>query len=381
MTTIAMRGSGPTSAASVTGTALSPAAEPLVGPLLLVEGSRGRRAALQHALARRGFHVTSAADTTWAASAMADVDFGYAVIGLPLRGVGGLAFVRRLRERCPAMRIVVVTDADSFASVILALGAGADDYLPQAAGEDTLVDALAGPSTRAAARARDAAGAEPHLLGTRRAYLRAVRPQRHLYGEAARDAPAHPPAPARQAGAAAAGRALTRWRTKTSGAPRATFWAAPAPGRRLRPPSSCSRRGCTGRCGNRLCRRGDLVNTGADANEDGGRHGGLLADGAVVGCRDEAGCAGGHTDGAWLGRRAVPPALVTASATAASVHDHAMALRRHVSGAKAFQHELLQEMPALAAVRAREVGRPVTAPGPGPANAPGGRRPASGGRG
>ena len=142
MTTIAMRGSGPTSAASVTGTALSPAAEPLVGPLLLVEGSRGRRAALQHALAQRGFRVTSAADTTWAASAMADVDFGYAVIGLPLRGVGGLAFVRRLREHCPAMRIVVVTDADSFASVILALGAGADDYLPQAAGEDALVDAL-----------------------------------------------------------------------------------------------------------------------------------------------------------------------------------------------------------------------------------------------
>jgi two-component system, response regulator RegA len=142
MTTIAMRGSGPTFAASVTGTALSPAAEPLVGPLLLVEGSRGRRAALQHALARRGFHVTSAADTTWAASAMADVDFGYAVIGLPLRGVGALAFVRRLREHCPAMRIVVVTDADSFASVIQALGAGADDYLPQAAGEDKLVDAL-----------------------------------------------------------------------------------------------------------------------------------------------------------------------------------------------------------------------------------------------
>ena len=43
------------------------------------------------------------------------------------------------------MRIVVVTDADSFASVIMALGAGADDYIPQPVGEDELVDALAGP--------------------------------------------------------------------------------------------------------------------------------------------------------------------------------------------------------------------------------------------
>ena len=142
MSPIAIHVPGPRPAAGHTGISHLPAAEPLVGPLLLVEGSRGRRAALQHALAQRGFRVTSAADTTWAASAMADVDFGYAVIGLPLRGVGGLAFVRRLRERCPAMRIVVVTDADSFASVILALGAGADDYLAPGCGRGQLVDAL-----------------------------------------------------------------------------------------------------------------------------------------------------------------------------------------------------------------------------------------------
>ena len=41
-----------------------------------------------------------------------------------------------------AMRIVVVTDADSFASVILALRAGADDYIPQPVDKDELVDAL-----------------------------------------------------------------------------------------------------------------------------------------------------------------------------------------------------------------------------------------------
>ena len=41
-----------------------------------------------------------------------------------------------------AMRIVVVTDADSFASVIVALRAGADDYIAQPVGEDELVDAL-----------------------------------------------------------------------------------------------------------------------------------------------------------------------------------------------------------------------------------------------
>jgi two-component system, response regulator RegA len=142
MTPIALHVPGSPPAAGHVGISQSSADEPLLGPLLLVERSRGRRAALQHVLAQRGFRVTSAADPTWAANAMADIDFDYAVIGLPLRDDGGLALVRRLRERCPALRIVVVTDADSFALVIRAMGAGADDYLPQAAGEARLVDAL-----------------------------------------------------------------------------------------------------------------------------------------------------------------------------------------------------------------------------------------------
>jgi ActR/RegA family two-component response regulator len=131
MSPIAIPVPGPPSGAGQMGISPLPADEPLTGPLLLVEGSRGRRAALQHVLTQRGFRVTCAADTTSAASAMADIDFGYAVIGLPLRDDGGLAFIRRLRERCPTLRIVVVTDADTFASVIRAMGAGADDYLPQ----------------------------------------------------------------------------------------------------------------------------------------------------------------------------------------------------------------------------------------------------------
>ena len=86
--------------------------------------------------------MTSAAGMARAGSAMGDADFAYAVVGLRIRDVDGLAFVRWLRGRCPAIRMVVVTDADSFASVIRALGAGADDYLPQAMGENRLVDAL-----------------------------------------------------------------------------------------------------------------------------------------------------------------------------------------------------------------------------------------------
>ena len=42
------------------------------------------------------------------------------------------------------MRIVVVTDHDSFATVVLALRAGADDYLAKPMAEAELTDALLG---------------------------------------------------------------------------------------------------------------------------------------------------------------------------------------------------------------------------------------------
>ena len=59
----------------------------------------------------------------------------------------GLALVEQLRRRDEAMRIVVVTGFDSFASVVMALRAGAVDYLPKPANPDMVVDALLGRGT------------------------------------------------------------------------------------------------------------------------------------------------------------------------------------------------------------------------------------------
>ena len=94
------------------------------------------------------------------------------------------SLVRQLRERHPSMRIVVVTDVDSFASVILALRAGADDYLAKPVGEGELIDALLG---RAPILPPVPRPCSPHLLGARDAGPRAMRPQRERDGAA----PAH----------------------------------------------------------------------------------------------------------------------------------------------------------------------------------------------
>jgi two-component system response regulator RegA len=86
--------------------------------------------------------VTGVSGIAQAEAVIGVADFAYAAINLRLREGNGLSFVQGLRQRCPKMRIVVVTDADSFDSVIRTLGAGADDYKPQPVGEDELVDAL-----------------------------------------------------------------------------------------------------------------------------------------------------------------------------------------------------------------------------------------------
>ena len=112
------------------------------GPLLLVETSVASRAGLHRMLTAQKFEVTGVADVQRAQTAAARQQFAYAVVNLRLGRGDELELIKELRQFNAAMRIVVVTDVDSFASVIVALRAGADDYIAQPVGKDELIDAL-----------------------------------------------------------------------------------------------------------------------------------------------------------------------------------------------------------------------------------------------
>lgn len=113
-------------------------------PLLLVEGGTAIRARLERALAARGFTVTAVDGAQAALDEAAETAFAYAVVEMPPGKGSGLQLIKELHELHAPTRIVVTTDHDSFAAVILALRAGAADYLPKPLGEDELVDALLG---------------------------------------------------------------------------------------------------------------------------------------------------------------------------------------------------------------------------------------------
>jgi two-component system, response regulator RegA len=118
----------------------------LPGPLLLVEHEAFARARLGRALAANGFAVTSVASAEAALTAAVETRFAYAVVGMQPGKGDSLVLVRRLRKLHASAWIVVVTDHDSFAGVVLAVRAGADDYFPKLVSESELVDALLGQS-------------------------------------------------------------------------------------------------------------------------------------------------------------------------------------------------------------------------------------------
>jgi two-component system response regulator RegA len=112
-------------------------------PLLLADQEPGSRQLLRRLLAPAGFAVTSVDGAAAALEAVAEARFDYAVVELRPGRDGGLGLVRELRRLGGGgMRIVVVTGFDSFASVVLALRAGADDYLAKPVHERQLLDAL-----------------------------------------------------------------------------------------------------------------------------------------------------------------------------------------------------------------------------------------------
>ncbi len=112
--------------------------------LLVVEPEISVRNRLQRILGVGGFMVTAVGTAEAAWAALAARRFTHTLVELRLPDSCGVALVGRLRARDRALRIVVLTQHPSFASVVVAVRAGAADYLAKPALPDEILDALDG---------------------------------------------------------------------------------------------------------------------------------------------------------------------------------------------------------------------------------------------
>jgi DNA-binding response OmpR family regulator len=111
------------------------AAPPQVGDLLLVEDDDELREVMAEALVADGHAVVQAANGRAALDALPDHSFDLLILDLALGpGSDGIEVCRRLRHAGADLHVLVLTARDGEAHVVMALEAGADDYVTKPVG-------------------------------------------------------------------------------------------------------------------------------------------------------------------------------------------------------------------------------------------------------
>lgn len=110
--------------------------------LLIVDDDAPLRNRLARAMESRGFEVTTAASVAEGLASASDAPPAYAVVDLRLEDGNGLEVVEALRQARPDIRTVMLTGYGNIAAAVVAVKAGAVDFLSKPADADQITAAL-----------------------------------------------------------------------------------------------------------------------------------------------------------------------------------------------------------------------------------------------
>jgi DNA-binding response OmpR family regulator len=110
--------------------------------LLIVEDDELLRDGLSAQLMQAGHRIDTAADGEQALAQLAANAYEGVVLDLGLPKVDGLTVLRRLRQRLPALPVLILTARDGVEDRVEGLNAGADDYLTKPFNRDELLARL-----------------------------------------------------------------------------------------------------------------------------------------------------------------------------------------------------------------------------------------------
>jgi DNA-binding NtrC family response regulator len=97
--------------------------------VLVVDDEANMRWVLQEALAQAGYEVATSAGGEEALQQMAQTPADLVILDLKLKGMDGLATLRRLHERWPQVVVIILTAYGTVATAVEAMHLGAADYL------------------------------------------------------------------------------------------------------------------------------------------------------------------------------------------------------------------------------------------------------------
>ncbi len=136
--------------------------------LLIVEDDELLRDGLSAQLTQAGHRITTAEDGQVALDRLGAEAFDGVVLDLGLPKVDGLSVLRQLRQRTPALPVLILTARDGVEDRVEGLNAGADDYLTKPFNRDELLARLQSMLRRASLPAFGAAPAPTATPGSLR---------------------------------------------------------------------------------------------------------------------------------------------------------------------------------------------------------------------
>ena len=102
---------------------------PSHGKILIVDDESSIRRALHNTLHGMGFNVDDAANGEAALQLVREEKYDVVLLDINMPGIGGIRACREMRKSLPRLGILMLTVRDSEEDKVLALDAGADDYI------------------------------------------------------------------------------------------------------------------------------------------------------------------------------------------------------------------------------------------------------------
>ncbi|WP_310567919.1 response regulator transcription factor [Hydrogenophaga sp.] len=134
--------------------------------LLIVEDDELLRDGLSAQLTQAGHRITTAEDGEAALARLSAEAFDGVVLDLGLPKIDGLSVLRQLRQRTPALPVLILTARDGIEDRVEGLNAGADDYLTKPFNRDELIARLQSMLRRASLPAFGAPPTSAHATAS-----------------------------------------------------------------------------------------------------------------------------------------------------------------------------------------------------------------------